>query len=142
MALLRNKWALISLTIFCWAVVASFSTGYYYYQFANLSEKLKKLPVHVSGSIDYGDGTATTFGDVYLFRNATVLDFLRVTAESVTAEYWPGWGTIVKSVNGVTNEGLIGWQYWINGEWGTMAADLQILVSGDQVEWKYTTFGG
>ena len=142
MAFLRNKWALIALTILCWAVVASFLTGYYYYQYADLSEKLKRLPVHVSVSINYDNGTLTTFEDVYLFRKATVLDTLRAVTESITTEYWSGWGTIVISVNGVANEGLVGWQYWINGEWGTVAADSQILVSGDQVEWKYAMFGG
>jgi len=93
-------------------------------------------------SINYSNGTLTTFEDVYLFRKATVLDTLRAMTESITTEYWSGWGTIVISVNGVTNEGLVGWQYWINGKWGTVAADSQILVSGDQVEWKYATFGG
>jgi hypothetical protein len=142
LALLRNNWALIALVILCWAVVASFSTGYYYYQYTDLSEKLKRLPVHISVSIDYSNGTITAFEDVYLFQNATVLDALRAVTESITSQYWSGWGTIVTSVNGLTNEGLAGWQYWINEEWGVVAADLQILVSGDQVKWKYATFSG
>jgi hypothetical protein len=123
-------------------VIASFSTGYYYYQYAELNEKLKQLPVHVSASIDYGNGTITTFEDVYLFRNATALDALRAVVESITTGYWLGWGAIVTSVNGLDNEGLLGWQYWINDEWGTVAADLTTLINGDQVKWKYAAFGG
>jgi len=139
---LQNKWALSSLIILCWAVIASFSTGYYYYQYTDLTEKLKQLPVHVSVSIDYGNGTVTSFEDVYLFRNATALDALRAVVESITTDYWLGWGAIVTSVNGLENEGLLGWQYWINGEWGTVAADLTTLINNDQVEWKYAAFGG
>ena len=93
-------------------------------------------------SIDYGNGTVTSFEDVYLFRNATALDALRAVVESITTDYWLGWGAIVTSVNGLENEGLLGWQYWINGEWGTVAADLTTLINNDQVEWKYAAFGG
>lgn len=144
MAFLQNKWALAALAMLCWAVAASFTTAYYNYLYTDLFEKLKAVPVHVSMSIDYDNGTITTFEDVYLFRNATALDALRAVA-NVTTEYYVGIGSLVKSVNGVSNDWLsagVGWQYWTNGEWGTKAPDMQILISGDQVEWKYTTYQG
>lgn len=87
MTFLRNKWVLIALVILCWAVVASFLTGYYFYQYADLSEKLKRLPFHVSVSINHGNGIITTSEDVYLFREATVLDTSRAVKESITTEY-------------------------------------------------------
>ncbi len=144
MAFLRNKWALATLAMLCWAVAASFTTAYYNYLYIDLFEKLKAVPVHVSVSVDYGNGTITTFEDVYLFRNATTLDALRAVA-NVTTEYIVGVGSFVKSVNGISNDWFsagVGWQYWTNGEWGTKASDMQILISGDEVEWKYTTYQG
>ena len=96
--------------------------------------------MNVSLSIDYGNGTIQTFTDVYLEQNATALDALRTVEESVITEHWVGWGSIVTSIGGITNEGLVGWQYWVNENWGLVAADLQILVSGDLVEWKYAPF--
>jgi len=137
---LENKWTIITLAVLCWAVVASLSTGYYYFQYSDLSDKLERFTVNVSLSIDYGNGTIQTFTDVYLEQNATALDALRTVEESVITEHWVGWGSIVTSIGGITNEGLVGWQYWVNENWGLVAADLQILVSGDLVEWKYAPF--
>lgn len=102
------------------------------------------VPVHVSILIDYGNDTTTTFEDVYLFRNATAFDALRAVA-NVTSEYYVGLGTLVKGINGVLNDWMstgVGWQYWINGKWGEVAADKQILVNGDRLLWNYTTYQG
>lgn len=127
----------------CWGVIASFSALYYYYLYTDLFEKLKALPVHVSITVDYGNGTTKSFPEVYLFRNATVLDALRAVA-NVTLQYTE-FGVLVVSVDGVSNDWTgagIGWQYWINGEWGSVAADRQILVCNDHVAWNCTTWGG
>ncbi|MEA2090115.1 MAG: DUF4430 domain-containing protein [Thermoproteota archaeon] len=145
MAFLQNKWATATIVVFCWAIATSFTTGYYYYLYTDLFERLKIVPVHVSVSIDYyGNGTTTTFEDVYLFRNATALDALRAVA-NVTPEYHAGLGTLVTGVNGVFNNwpgAGVGWQYWINGKWGEIAADKQILINGDKLLWNYTTWQG
>jgi hypothetical protein len=133
---------LIAIGILCWAVLASFGTGYYYYQYTSLSEKLTRLPVHVSVSIDYGNSTIEKIEDIYLFRNSTVLDALRAIANDLSVEYWSGWGTIIRSINGMANEGMVGWQYWVNEEYGTVAVDLYILVNGDEIEFRYASFGG
>lgn len=145
MTFLQNKWALATIVVLCWGIATSFTTGYYYYLYTGLFEKLKMVPVHVSVSIDYyGNGTTTTFEDVYLFRNATALDALRAVA-NVTTEYHVGLGTLVTSINAVYNNWMdagVGWQYWINGKWGEITAEKQILISDDQLLWNYTTYQG
>lgn len=143
MELLRNKWAIATLVVVCWGVIASFSTAYYYYLYTDLFEKLKAVPVRVSVALDYGNGTTRTFSDVYLFRNATALDALRAVA-NVTLEY-SEFGALVTSVDGVFNDWFVagvGWQYWVNGKWGDKAADRQIIISRDHVTWNCTTWGG
>jgi hypothetical protein len=42
----------------------------------------------------------------------------------------------------MANEGMVGWQYWVNEEYGTVAVDLYILVNGDEIEFRYASFGG
>ena len=122
---------------------SKFLAGYYSYKYADLSQRLKAVPVHVSVSFDYGNDTTITFEDVYLFRNATALDALRAVA-NVTTEAYTGMGLLVKGVNGVINEPWPGkgWQYWLNEEYALEAADKQILINGDRVDWKYTTYPG
>lgn len=144
LAFLRNKWALATLVILCWAIIASSALGYYYYKYFDLSQRLKAVPVHVTVSIDYGNDTTTTFENVYLFRNATALDALRAIA-NVTTEPFTGMGLLVVGVDGLLNDWMgagKGWQYWLNGEYGLEAADKQILINGDSVDWKYTTYQG
>lgn len=143
MEFLRNKWAIATLALVCWGVIASFSTAYYYYLYTDLFEKLRTVPVHISVIVAYGNGTTKTFPDVYLFRNATALDSLRAVA-NVTLQYTE-FGVLVTSVDGVSNDwggAGVGWQYWVDDEWGSVAADRQILISGNQVTWNCTTWGG
>lgn len=144
MAFLKNKWVLATLVILCWGVVATFSAGYNYYKYLDLSQRLQAVPVHVTVSIDYSNDTITTFENVYLFRNATALDALRSVA-NVTTEAYTGLGVLVVGVDGLFNDWMgtgKGWQYWLNGEYGLEAADKQILINGDSVNWKYTTYQG
>ncbi len=144
LAFLKSKSTLVALVILCWAIVASSALGYYYYKYFDLSQRLKAVPVHVAVSIDYGNDTVTTFEDVYLFRNATALDALRAIA-NVTTEPFTGMGLLVAGVDGLLNDWMgagKGWQYWLNGEYGLEAADRQILINGDRVDWKYTTYQG
>lgn len=95
-------------------------------------------------SIDYGNGTVVSIEDVYLFRNATALDSLRAVA-NVTTKYFVGTGLLIRGVNGIFNDWIgsgEGWQYWLNREYALEAADKQVLISGDVVDWKYTTYQG
>jgi hypothetical protein len=144
LAFLKSKSTLVALVILCWAIVASSALGYYYYKYFDLSQRLEAVPVHVTVSIDYGNDTVTTFENVYLFRNATALDALRAIA-NVTTEPFTGMGLLVVGVDGLLNDWMgagKGWQYWLNGEYGLEAADKQILINGDSVDWKYTTYQG
>lgn len=144
LSFLKNKWALVALVLLCWGIAATFLAGYHYYRYLDLSQRLQAVPVHVTVSIDYGNGSVTTFDDVYLFRNATTLDALRAIA-NVNTEAYTGMGLLVTGVNGLENDWVgagKGWQVWLNGEYGLEAADQQILINGDRADWKYTTYQG
>ncbi len=141
---LHNKWLLAALLALCWATAATFSTAYYSFKYGDLIKRLETVPVHVKVSKDYGNGTVVNFDDVYLFRNATALDSLRAVA-NVTTEYWVDLGLLVTGVDGIDNDWMgsgEAWQCWLNGEYALEAADKLILISGDTVAWKYTTYQG
>ncbi|UCG36436.1 MAG: DUF4430 domain-containing protein [Candidatus Bathyarchaeota archaeon] len=134
----------MTLLVFCWATAATFSTAYYSFKFTDLLRRLEAVPVHVSVSKDYGNQTTITFEEVYLFSSATALDSLRAVA-NVTTEYHEVMGLLVTGVDGLSNDWAgagKGWQYWLNGQYALEAADMLILVSGDIVDWRYTTYQG
>ncbi|KPV64586.1 MAG: hypothetical protein AOA65_0920 [Candidatus Bathyarchaeota archaeon BA1] len=54
MAFLRNKWAVVALAMLCWPIIASFSAGYYYYQYSDLLAKTCGTIIHVDIGINYG----------------------------------------------------------------------------------------
>jgi hypothetical protein len=113
-----------------WGVVATVASIYYYQQTMTIRSSL----VIVSVSIDYGNGTTRVYPEVYLSKEATVLDAARNVAKVSTKQY--SWGTIVTAINDVPNSSDKFWQFWVNGEYGMTAADMAVLRSGDRLEWK------
>ena len=50
-------------------------------------------------------------------------------------------GVFVTSINGTTNGQGGNWLYWIDGSFGTVAADRAPLRSGDVVLWQFSSSG-
>lgn len=132
----RRLWTLALVALLCWSVIATVASVYYFQQYMSVRASL----VQVSVTIDYGNGMVVTHDEVYLFKDATVLDALRAVAE-VNATYWPSFGAFfVESINGVINNADNNgkyWLYWVNGEHPPVGADKYVLRNGDLVEWKY-----
>lgn len=137
---MASKRVLVLALVVCvlWGVVASATSIYYYQQTMTIRSSL----VIVSVSIDYGNGTTRTYPEVYLVKEATALDATRAVSK-VSATYYAGMGSIVTSIDGVPsnkNSDAKYWQFWVNGVYGTTAADMVVLRSGDKLEWKRTFF--
>lgn len=83
--------------------------------------------------------TATT-------NNNTVLSLLLEASAaerfSVQYLYWEDLGASkVNAINGMRDgAGGLFWQYWVNGEYGQVGADRQILTDGDAVLWRHTVY--
>ncbi len=101
---------------------------------------LRGLVIKVSVKINYGNGTSTTNGSVYLPVSATVFNATK-TAEKIDATYYPAFQAyLVDAINGVANNANGNnkwWEYWVNGALGLVSADHYQLHDGDSVEWKY-----
>jgi Domain of unknown function (DUF4430) len=99
-----------------------------------------RLEVDGSGwTIHYGPERTTNntaFG--ILLEASDVLDFsVRYQRYEIPK------GVLVLGINGSMNgNGGRYWQYWVNGVYGTVAADYQGLQDGDLVTWTYAVSQG
>ena len=87
-------------------------------------------------TIDFGNGTVINYSglsapDVY---NLTTM-VLEVDA------VWAGNRVFINAIDGVYHDENHGWQYWVNGNYATIAANLFVLEDGDSVLWNRTLSG-
>jgi hypothetical protein len=87
----------------------------------------------ISVTVDFGNGTILEFDDL---NGSTVLD----VTEEVLEVYvqWYGPLAYIRGIEGILGEGQNGWQYWVNGEFASIAVNLYSLEDGDSVEWIYS----
>ncbi len=93
-------------------------------------------PASISVTIDYGDRIAT----VSSITAITAFDALQKATqqekmEIKTKQY--DFGVFVEQIGDVANTKEKAWIYFVNGKTGTVAADKQLVVGGDSVEWRY-----
>lgn len=89
-----------------------------------------------------GDGWTIEYRDVGTLNNTAfgILmeagDRLGFRVEWIPYSFPPG--AFVTAINGTVNgKGDRWWQYWVNGEYGTIASDRKEIFDGDLVEWKF-----
>ena len=85
--------------------------------------------------IDYGNGTTVVYDEV---AGSNVLEVTESVA-LVQAE-WTGDLAFVYSINGVSSKEETGlwWQYWVNGEFASIAANLRVVQDNDTIAWRFT----
>lgn len=103
--------------------------------------KLDTKKINVTLIIDYGNNEIETYS--LEISNATVYSALIQVSNQhdfeVGSYYYDNYQShYIYSINNVI-EGKNNrfWQYYINGEYGIVGADLQVLKNDDTVEWKY-----
>jgi len=135
------------------SIITTATTIYYYQQYSSTHQQyvaaqesytaIRGAVLQVSIKIDYGNGTTTTNGNVYLFRGANVLDALRAVA-TVNATYWEAYKSFfINAINNVFNNEKGNNRWWVfsvNGEHALVSADQYKLVDGDQIEWTYQKY--
>lgn len=87
-------------------------------------------------SVDFGNETTITFNDL---NGSTVLE---VTSEVFDVQVqWYGPLAYIRGIEGVVAGGQSGWEYWVNGEFASIAVNLYTLSNGNIIEWVYSTAG-
>ena len=141
MAILRNKWALIALVILCWAIIASSSFGYYYYQYTDLVARIGGMPASINLGIDYANGPRQWFNGTI---GATLYDAMIQAGWDVEATSFGVMGLYVTSINGVEESAggskYWGWWTWTEYGWshGGSACDKYIVSAGESVIWYFS----
>lgn len=85
-------------------------------------------------TIDFGNGTIREYNDL---NGSTVLE---VTSSVLDVEVqWFGPLVYIRGIEGFVGEGTEGWEFWVNGEFASIAVNLYSLENGDSILWKYTS---
>ncbi len=82
--------------------------------------------------IDYGNGTVRSYD------NVTADNVLSATMTVADVEVaWYGNLAFVTAIDGVANDGDrdLWWQYWVNGDYASVAANKYSLNDSDTIEW-------
>jgi len=85
-------------------------------------------------NIDFGNGTIREYNNL---NGTTVLE---VTSSVLDVEVqWFGSLAYVRAIEGLVGEGQYGWQFWVNGEFASVAVNQYMLDDNDVVSWVYST---
>ena len=84
--------------------------------------------------VDFGNGT------IREFSNLNGSNVLEVTSSVFEVEIrWFGPLAYIKGIEGLVGGGEYGWQYWVNGDFASVAVNRYTLHDNDHVEWEYST---
>ena len=90
--------------------------------------------VGITLTVDFGNGTIREYSDL---NGSSVLE---VTSSVLEVEIrWFGPFAYIKGIDGFLGEGEYGWQYWVNGEFASVAVSHYLLSDNDDVAWVYST---
>ncbi len=101
---------------------------------ADTGNEVITLAEGITLTIDFGNGTTLEFHNL---DGSTVLD---VTSSVLNVEVqWYGTLAYIRGIEGLAGSGVEGWQYWVNGEFASIAVNLYSLEDGDSLLWRYTS---
>ena len=86
--------------------------------------------------IDFGNGTVASFSGL----TGTTVYNLTIMLFEVDAQ-WAGDRVFINAIDGVSQDESHGWQYWVNGNYASVASNLYNLHDGDSVLWNRTISG-
>jgi hypothetical protein len=110
-------------------VISTINTSY-----ALTSDEAIPAAEGITLTVDFGNGTIR---DYHNLNGSTVLE---VTSSVLDVEVqWYGPLAYIRGIEGLVGEGAEGWEYWVNGEFASIAVNLYSLEDNDILLWKYTS---
>lgn len=133
-----NKWILVALVVLCWALAASFMAGFYYYEYNDLSSKVKEAIIAANLGIDYGNGSALRwFNDTKINAGSTLLDLTKLVASVNYTLY--STGAFMNAIDGVWGSGGKYWSWYSHSSFGwalgSVACDRYVVGMNETVVW-------
>ncbi|MCJ7423469.1 hypothetical protein MUP01_04270 [Candidatus Bathyarchaeota archaeon] len=138
MTIIENKWILTTLVVLCWALSASFMTGYYYFQYSDLSSKVKRQIISVNLGINYGNGSAVHwFNETKTNAGSTLLDLTKLLASVNYTENVAG--ASVNAIDDVPNSYPRWWVWWSESSYGwtfgPVSCDKYVIGENETMLW-------
>jgi hypothetical protein len=140
MTFLENKWVVIALVALCWAISTSSMTGYYYFQYSDLSAKIRGIIVSANLGINYGNGsTIAWYNGTKINAGATLLDLTKL---AVSVNYTESSsGASINAVGGVANSYPKWWMWWswssFGWVFGSVACNRYVVGENETLLWYY-----
>lgn len=126
-------------------LLLGYSAGEYQYRLSsdNSSADKETLVNTFSLMIDYGDGKISNFETVPFIEGETLFSALQrqLKEKNITFIFkeYTGLGSLVTRIGDKENgRDDRYWQYWVNGKYALLGADVYVIKSGDVIEWKFT----
>jgi hypothetical protein len=138
---LENKWFLVFLTTLCWAIAATFATGYFSFQYNDLLNRAKGRPVYVNVELNYGNGTIEWHNNTETVMGTTLLN-VTILVSDVNYTVWSGLGALVNGLNHVQNAYPFYWMWWMwtsYSGWveGPVGCDKYVVADNETLCWFY-----
>ncbi len=142
--MLKNKWAIASLVLIVWALVATLAAGYFWLQYNDTNDKLQQtngILIRVNVGIDYGNGSRTFYNDTNAVTGAKLLDVTRQVSDVTLGA--SSFGAYVTGINGKMAEGDFGWTFWAwnatgnSWDFALVGADQFAVMNGQTYLWYY-----
>ena len=95
-----------------------------------------ELATDISITIDYGNGTTV------VYENVEGTDVLNATQSIADVELeWFSELAYVTGIDGVSDDRELNlwWQYWVNGEYASIAVNLLSINDDDRIVWRRTS---
>lgn len=133
-----NKWILLALVVLCWALAASLTAGYYYYQYNDLSSKVKETIITANLGINYGNGSAIHWlNETKINAGSTLLDLTKLAASVNYTESLSG--ASVNAIDTIPNSDGKYWLWWSHSSYGwtfgQVASDKYVIGQNETVVW-------
>jgi hypothetical protein len=138
---MKNRFAMLSMVLACWALVASIFAAYYWIQYTDVRNRIGGALINVNLGVDYGNGSRTWYNETRALTGQTLFD---ITKQSADVTYHVGvWGTEITAINDVSKKDAFGWTYWIwnstSHSWSILweNADAYLITNEEVFMWYY-----
>jgi hypothetical protein len=135
---LVSRWVLFALVALCWALAASFTASYYYYEYGDLSSKVKQTMITANLGVNYGNGSETQwYNGTRINAGSTLLDLTKLVASvNYTSSLS---GSSVNAINGVSSSDGKYWLWWSHSSFGwafgSVACDRYVVGENETLFW-------
>jgi hypothetical protein len=124
--------------LMCWALTASFMTGYYYYQYDDLLSKAQGNIILTNVGINYSNGSATYWhNETKIKAGSTLLEITKLVASvNYTGSLS---GALVNTIDGVPQSDGKYWLWWTHSSYGwtfgQVACDKYVVGENETLFW-------